>query len=107
MTETGNITEAISAYCARLTDCYTAHLCKMASEWAKRVTITHEAMPGKAYNRIARVETVNGKVISRSAVAFVKLADGSIWKPAGWKGPAKNFSRGNVFNLGEFVPWSL
>ena len=33
-----------------------------------------------------------------SAFCFVKAEDGTIWKAASWKGPAKNFSRGNIFD---------
>lgn len=34
---------------------------------------------------------------SRSVYGFVSHADGRIWKAASWKAPAKNFSRGNIF----------
>jgi hypothetical protein len=47
---------------------------------------------GKVWIRIARYAHYQ-----RSAYAFVKAEDGSIWKAASWKAPAKNFARGSVF----------
>lgn len=49
---------------------------------------------GKKFLRV--VETFNG---GRSAWAFVEVATGDVYKPAGWKGPERNFSRGNIRNL--------
>ncbi len=49
---------------------------------------------GSKYLRIVR--SYRG---SRSVHTFVKAEDGSLWKPKGWKGPALNFSRGNVFDI--------
>jgi hypothetical protein len=48
---------------------------------------------GPKYVRMWRVTVGIG---SRSAFAFIDK-EGNIWKPAGWKGPTKNFPRGNVF----------
>ncbi len=54
---------------------------------------------GKKYVRIQHHSFVNGKACSgHSAHCFVKIDDGTLWKPAGYKGPAKNFPRGSVFD---------
>jgi hypothetical protein len=55
---------------------------------------TLSAEPGKRYVRI-----VGSDSVSRSAVAFIDQ-NGDIYKPAGWKGPAKGV-RGNVFRIAE------
>ena len=41
---------------------------------------------------------------SCSAVCFVDREDGNIYYPKGWKGPQKNFPRGNVFS--GYEKWS-
>ena len=49
---------------------------------------------------------------SRSAYAFIVMFDhdrwmvGDILKPASWKAPAKNFSRGNVLNPKSYQNFS-
>ena len=43
----------------------------------------------------------------RSVYGFVKVADGSIWKAAGWKTPAKDKARGSVFGARSFGPYSV
>lgn len=48
---------------------------------------------GRRYARI--VSTDAG---SRYAFAFVDLESGDVLKPDGWKGPTKNFARGNIFD---------
>jgi hypothetical protein len=48
-------------------------------------------MEGSKY---IRVVAANGS--SRSVHSFLDL-DGNIWKAAGWKAPALNHTRGNVF----------
>jgi hypothetical protein len=51
-------------------------------------TVTFE--PGSKYTRVV---IRNGN--SRSVHSFLD-AEGNIWKSAGWKAPAKNFTRGNI-----------
>jgi hypothetical protein len=54
---------------------------------------TYKAMPGRKFMRIVVEERTGGM----SACGFVEVATGDIYKAAGWAGPAKNFTRGNVF----------
>jgi hypothetical protein len=78
---------------------------------------------GKLY-RIVVEDTLDGKVRNggRSAFGFIVKEDnsvksattgqyfkrGDILKTASWKAPAKNFARGNVFNLTDasVIPWT-
>lgn len=90
------IDEAIGCYCGALT---------RNGRCASIETVHYEPDPrGKKYTRIVRmtVSTSTGRVTSRSVAAFVKREDGTIWKPDGWKGPAKNFARGNVFDVPSY-----
>jgi len=48
---------------------------------------------GRKYVRIVR-EDASGT--SRSVHCFVERDTGLIWKAAGWKAPARNFSRGSI-----------
>jgi hypothetical protein len=41
---------------------------------------------------------------SRSVHSFVEKKTGDIWKAASWKAPARNFSRGNVFDAKSYLP---
>jgi hypothetical protein len=54
-----------------------------------------ELMVGRKYIRIVRVNELTG---GKSAYGFIKIEDGTLWKAAGWKGPARNFSRGSVYD---------
>lgn len=49
---------------------------------------------GSKYVRIVRA---SGS--SSSVHCFVEKSTGKIWKAASWKAPAKNFSRGSIFEL--------
>jgi len=91
--ETTEFETTLAQFCNRLTLNYLTAFPRVAD----RLNVRHEAMPGRKYRRVARVETTeDGIEHSRSAVCFVDL-EGNIWKPAGYKGPAKNFTRGNIF----------
>jgi len=50
-------------------------------------------MEGNRYVRL--VKTSYGQ---RSAFGFVDKQNGNVLKAAGWKAPAKNFARGNIFD---------
>ena len=108
-TMTQTIDEAIADYCDRLTPAYIAGCCGGNDPIQRGIAITHKPKFGKVYAKILHTETVEktGQVVAQCVTAFVKLEDGTIWKPAGWKGPAKNFPRGNVYDLAGGVAWSL
>jgi malonyl CoA-acyl carrier protein transacylase len=99
------IDEAITEYVAKLTRAAVDHYSREYAAHFANVDVFYEIGPGKVYNRIARCERIRktGEIITRSAHAFVKREDGTIWKPAGWKGPAKNFARGNVYELADEI----
>ena len=60
--------------------------------WAERNEAFQMTLePGRKYIRVVRVDGS-----SRSVHSFLDL-DGNIWKAAGWKAPALNHTRGNVF----------
>jgi len=72
-----------------------------------------EVMPGMKYHRVVVgdrlvVDTHSGKagdIVNRSAYCFIDGRDGSIYKCAGWKAPAKGI-RGNIRNGGPENWWS-
>ena len=47
----------------------------------------------RKYIRVVRADRSS----SRSAHCFIDKTDGNVYKPASWKGPIKNFPRGNIF----------
>lgn len=61
-----------------------------------------ELQPGKVYARIVRREVWHnnpGEQVNGSVYGFVKLADLTLWKAAGFKAPAKNKARGMLHDL--------
>ena len=50
---------------------------------------------GSKYARVIKVDDLNG---SRSVHTFVNLDNGDILKSGGWKAPAPNGVRGNIFD---------
>ena len=89
----------IEAFCEALTNVTNDRFQKMG-DTVNSASFEVSRPVGKVYARIVQKSFVSGSPCSGgSAHCFVKLEDGSLWKPAGWKGPAKNFSRGSVFEL--------
>lgn len=88
-----DIDTAIAGFCE--------HLTRMAERSGNFFRVTFEVeKPGKVYTRVCRCERNRdtGELVSRSAAWFVERSTGLIWKPDGWKRPAKNFPRGNVYD---------
>jgi len=73
-----------------------------ANGYRGRSRVFTEDSGGTKYVRVVAVEINTG---SRSAYCFVSRADGRIYKPAGWKGPEKNFSRGCIFDEEGRLAW--
>jgi len=77
----------------------------------KKVDISHrgseeaklEKSEGPKYIRIIYAISSGGKVISRSAWAFVDKETGDVYKPAGWKTPAKKTPRANIFKPDSWI----
>ena len=73
---------------------------RMWDEYADGFTVEYN----KKYVRIS---------VNNSVSAFIVAVDndkkfkkGDILKPAGWKAPARNFARGNVFDGGYEIRWT-
>lgn len=58
----------------------------------------HVSKGGRRFFRVFAQETSGS---GRYVVSFVEKATGLIWKADGWKGPALNYPRGNVLDLGN------
>jgi hypothetical protein len=87
----------ITAFCDTLTELSAESYRK--SGYTFGIRIFEPSRGGRAYTRICSVDLSNdGREVSRSAHCFVKVSDGSLWKCDGGKGPAKNFSRGSVYD---------
>ena len=60
------------------------------------------AMRGPRYVRIVTRDVKDdGTLGGGSAVAFIEKTTGNIYKPAGFKGPTRNFIRGNIYNAAD------
>ena len=53
-----------------------------------------KVIPGKGGKKYVRI--VQDEKHTKSVICFVERETGDIWYPAGWKGPQKNFPRGNL-----------
>lgn len=63
--------------------------------------------PGRKYDRVVALlagpRGVPIKERQRSVHCFIERETGIVWKADGWKGPTKNFPRGNIYEL-PFLP---
>lgn len=84
---------ALAAYLAKLNE--SAAKASAARELGEAASFATDGA-GRAYVRIVR-----SLRSGRSAYSFVERATGMIYKPAGWKGPVKNFARGSVYAIPE------
>lgn len=58
-----------------------------------------EFAEGSKYVKIVSVSAGG----SRSVHSFVEKSTGNIWKAASWAAPARNFTRGNVFDANSYA----
>lgn len=80
------------AFCVKLAD---KHARYFAEHYSNLTAPTFTFEKGRKYVRIVRTNNSDFGTGS-SVVCFVELATALIWKAAGWKAPAKNFSRGSI-----------
>lgn len=83
--------EIITAVCALIQAKVTSEYARMFPRLSAPV-ISFEI--GRSYARIIKNDECGG----RSCYGFVDLSNGNLLKSASWKGPAKNFARGNIFD---------
>ena len=73
---------------------------RMWDEYADSFTVEYN----KKYVRISANNSVLGFIVAVDNDK--KFKKGDILKPAGWKAPARNFARGNVFDGGYEIRWT-
>jgi hypothetical protein len=72
---------------------------KMLSEYmAKNFPSQQESLTYEEGQKYVRIVKTSANGSSRSAFVFINKETGEIFKPAGWKAPAKH-ARGNIRNL--------
>lgn len=104
-TKDQDLRKAIDSYLAFIKADYAAFQAPSEKDSATMVQIKkeqverakYEAEFGPKYIKIVRSETDdNGQEIHRSVHSFLDY-EGNIWKAAGWRAPAKNFTRGSLY----------
>jgi hypothetical protein len=83
------ITDRLDVLVRMLDACSALHT---AANFPILATDKHGYTVGTKYARVWR-DSSNGQ---RFVDFFVEMATGDVWKADGWKGPAKNFVRGNI-----------
>jgi len=73
---------------------------RMWDEYADNFSVSYN----KKYVKISVNNSVSAFVVAVDN--DIKFKKGDILKPAGWKAPARNFARGNVFDGGYEIRWT-
>lgn len=88
---------ALTAYVARLQAASTAWMTAQAPNVTPNTITVDTAFKGRRFVRIISIRASG----DRSVICFVEIGTGLIYKPATFKAPVTNFTRGCVFNLGD------
>jgi hypothetical protein len=92
--------EELNGFAFRVQDAIDTHYARQGYT-SKPPTVV--VMPGRKFARIVKDEGH-----SRSVYCFVCRATGRLYKAASWKGPARNYTRGSIFNADQPLnPWSV
>lgn len=77
----------------------------MKVEWDRNFNATLKIKEGRNYFKVITGTSVHSFIVKNDGAKFKK---GDILKAANWESPAKNFPRGNVFNMDSFknVSWT-
>ncbi len=95
MTETNNFDDALENFRAVAEQVQRDHFTRNDYKYATPVVETSN--PGRRFVRLIQSELwPNEKAVRQSALAFVEITTGDIFKPEGWKRPAKH-PRGNIY----------
>ncbi len=77
---------------------------RISNEMVAEFNDSIEVLPGKKYVKIVCKRSVWGFVVNVDNDK--QFRKGDILKPAGWAAPARNFARGNVFEVLHRVNWT-
>jgi hypothetical protein len=97
-TVTGNLAMALIGYKDAIVSNYYN---KWAPEAGVDVDVSRFGIEFEEGSKYVKVVSVSWN--SRSVHSFVEKATGDIWRAASWKAPARNFTRGNVFDQSSYL----
>lgn len=84
---------------------YKDHLIGDFEHFIKRISVDCDNKMGVEFeigSKYVKIVSISAGG-SRSAHSFVEISSGNILKAASWKSPARNFSRGNVYNVTTYA----
>jgi hypothetical protein len=96
-TDTPVSVSQLTAFVAACQEIVTTHYTKSYPNLTPS-KLTFDFKGGMRYAKI--IVTTDGGAGQRSVFGFVDMRSGDLLKAASWKGPTKNFARGNVHTTG-------